>query len=45
MYNVYELRPHGRGWAVVHIVTGYVAEVLRSRAKAEAMLRRYNQCL
>lgn len=45
MWNVYELRTHGRGrWAIVHIASGYVAEVLRSRAKAEAMLERYNAC-
>jgi ribosomal protein S10 len=43
MWDNYELRSHPRGWAIVHITSGYVTEVLRSRAKAEAMLSRYNE--
>lgn len=42
MWDNYELRTHPRGWAIVHIRSGYIAEVWRSRAKAEDMLRRYN---
>lgn len=44
MWDNYELRSHPRGWAIVHIRSGYIAEVWRSRAKAEAMLRRFNSC-
>lgn len=43
MWDNYELRSHPRGWAIIHITSGYIAEVLRSRAKAEAMLSRYNE--
>lgn len=42
MWDNYELRSHGRGWAIVHIASGYIAETYRSRAQADAMLRRYN---
>lgn len=42
MWGNYELRSHPRGWAIVHIRSGYIAEVLRNRAKAEAMLSRFN---
>ena len=45
MWNPYELRSHGRGWAIVHIASGYIAEVCRTRAAAEATLKRYNACL
>jgi len=44
MWPVYELRSHPRGWAIVHIASGYITEVWRSRAKAEDMLARFNSC-
>ena len=42
MWDNYEVRSHRRGWAIVHITSGYIAEVLRSRAEAEVMLSRFN---
>ena len=42
MWNNYELRQSAGLWKIVHIATGYVAETYKSRAKAEAMLARYN---
>lgn len=42
MWKNYELRQSAGLWKIVHIATGYVAETYKSRAKAEAMLARYN---
>lgn len=42
MWGNYEVRSHPRGWAIVHIASGYIAETYRSRAKAEEAVRRWN---
>ena len=42
MWANYEVRSHPKGWAIVHIRSGYIAEVYRSRAKAAEIAARFN---
>ena len=40
---LYAIRPLRGGWfAITHLASGYIAEVTRSRTKANDLLARYN---
>lgn len=42
MWHNYEVRRTQRGWAIVHIRTGYTVEVYKTKQQADVVCARFN---